>query len=103
MSLLAAYAATQNENFQRRVTAGVFRVAQDVLNEESQELTPRRLLARRIFEDPTRWANSFIWPTASNPTVESKVHEKTGECTAEDNDLLWVISSIWDLLAAQGF
>lgn len=100
MTYLQTGQATTDFEFRLRVKAAMFKIAQDVANEDDQvEGHPNRAaLADAIIRDPDSQANQFVWLCASNPTIASKVTVSADgeiEVKCEDGEIEYVIASYW--------
>lgn len=105
MTFLATGLAAQDTTFKLRVSACIYKLAQDVLNEwlgtENHDL--RAHLARGVIANPNGGPlDRFTWLCASNTSIAATVTQpETGgvEVAAPDGDLEFVCASNWDVIA----
>lgn len=109
MTFLQTGQATGDPEFNLRVKAAIFKLAQDVVNEDvgTDNHVLRTNLAQRVIANPDAVATNFVWLCASNPSVAATVTEEAGAITvgAPDSDIEFVCASNWDIVsgwASQG-
>ena len=101
MTFLQSGQAAQDENFKLRIQAAVFKLAQDVLNEDptTDNHNFRVQLARRVVAQPSAGpVDQFVWLCAANPSIAATVVDSgsTVSVNASDGDIEFVCASNWD-------
>ena len=98
-TLLQKGQLTMDSDFRLRVTMGLLKIAQDVLNEptDTPHYSARRIFASSIRNSPEQMVPLFIWALASNDAIAA-----AGPVESEDNDIMWVIAAEFNAVAGIG-
>lgn len=104
MTFLASGQATTDPQFRLRIQAALFKLAQDVHNEDPSTASHavRARLANEILQGgPAAVVERFVWLCASNPTIAASVSDSNGtiQVQATDGDIEYVCASYWTTVA----
>lgn len=96
--------AANDDEFQLRVQACIFKLAQDVINEDPGSVLDhpaRRSLAEAVIRSPESVVVNFVWLCASNPSIAASVNAVNGavHVNAPDSDIEFVCASYWSTVA----
>jgi hypothetical protein len=88
--------ASRSTIFRDKLMVAIAKAAGDILNEDpiTPNHTARKLLATKALQYPTPIVERAIWVVLQNPVVQA-----AGE-NATDNDIQFVVNSVWDQLTA---
>lgn len=100
MTFLQSGAAARNETFRLRIQACLFKLAQDVVNEDenADDHHTRISLARAIIIEPAVAVGRFAWLCAANPAIAGTVNDE-GDVAAPDGDIEYVCASNWTIVS----
>lgn len=98
MSYIEVNDLAEAQSFKVRVKVAVVNVAATVMAEDRSGMNEARgskrgSLARAILMAPAQYADLFVWPVVSNPTIAA------AGLASPDGDLAYVVTSVFDALA----
>lgn len=100
MSYLAVSRLVKDEDFRGRVHVAVFTTAQFIINEDGFDPeSPRGRLALQATRLDEPVLDRFVWACATNPAISAAESAEKG--SSVDNDLLFVVSSVWNAATGQ--